>query len=322
MIKRVKESVYEYDKMNGHEDEINNIDNESLIPFNKGLEWAITRQNNLVIIDNDLTSIGIDILKNEINKIDEQSEIICISKYDDISSTDYTNKTILIVNNLIDWSVKDQRLLSHYINDQDYKNADDSTPMSSQVVIIGVVPSMAARHGIIDWLLHKFWICCSGVIPGTAPPNLVPSLESEETPTPTPTPTNIETHINHNIIQYIKDIMVHLRIHRLVVQGKGGGIHTNTLTDLILLSQCIAQDISQRNFVVPEDIKLACKWYLPWHLQVRDLTSLGDASLLYGSRPQFVEQYQAAIVATTAANNSSVEQLIVRDVLKRIVPPV
>ncbi|CAL9727703.1 maintenance of telomere capping protein 2 [Monosporozyma unispora] len=255
------------------------MDSELVLPYKYGMSWALKERRNIIIV-----SFSDEIIENS-KPIYNISEILANT----------ANNSTFTIPNLIDWDGKDQKHLVHYINDH----------VNDNVMIIGIIPEMEDRSKIIDWLLHKFWICCGG------------GHESVETHS-----RSESIHISNSLIQYIKDLMIHLRIHRLLVQGNGGGIHTGTLKDVILLGKCISGELHDRKFVIPEDIKQALMWYGPWHMKVLTKEQWDqDTSLLYGSRPQCVQQYFDT-VAGVRTGSVAKERLIIADVLKKVVPPI
>ncbi|CAL9736529.1 maintenance of telomere capping protein 2 [Monosporozyma servazzii] len=262
------------------------MNSATIIPYKYGISWALKERRNVIIVSS--SSIEKPAIEN--SKI--------IYKISELVGVNVDSDNIIIAN-LIEWDVTDQKRLVRYINDH----------VGDPVVIIGIIPDLDdGRSRIIDWLLHKFWICCDD--------------EDEDVEQP----HGSTVHINHSLVQYIKDLMIHMRMHRLVVQGNGGGVHTGTLKDVMLLSQCIANGLHGRDYVIPEDVKQAWHWYMPWHLRVLGQDQWDqDPSLLYGSKPQYVQQYfatAASAAATAVRTPLARERLIAGDVLKKVVPPI
>lgn len=173
-----------------------------------------------------------------------------------------------------------------------------------------------------DWLKHRFWLSFYER-PEPIPPS---PIHHESTIKPY---SSIDSQVTCKpaIQRYILDIMVHLRMHRMLNITKGGGVHTNSLRDLVQLAKLISYNKANKQFVTPEHIKIACQWYLPVHLElVRD--SSMDVSVLYGSKPDMVDGFLERIAQLKLAQSSMahnplfLETLIVRDVLKRVIPPV
>lgn len=263
------------------------MESQATLPYKYGISWALEERRNVIIVSSEETVVG---------------NSKTIYKITELLDADIEEYNILTIANLTEWDVDDQKRLVRYIND----HAGDS------VMIIGVIADLEAKDKIIDWLLHKFWICCDNRQDETAT-----ILHRDDAG------SNSAVHINYNLIQYIKDLMIHQRMHRLVVQGNGGGVHTGTLKDVVLLSKCISSKLHGRGYVIPEDVKQAWRWYMPWHLKVLGQDQWDqDPSLLYGSKPQYVQQYFAAGAPRTPAATLAREQLIVSDVLKKVVPPI
>lgn len=172
-----------------------------------------------------------------------------------------------------------------------------------------------------DWLKHRFWLSFSER-PEPIPPSPMQSKSQVENY------LSIDGHVTCKpaIRRYILDIMVHLRMHRMLDITKGGGVHTGSLEDVVQLAKLLSYKKYNKNFVIPEHVKLACQWYFPSHLElVRD--SSMDVSVLYGSKPEMVDGFLDKIAQLKLAQSSMahnplfLEALIVRDVLKRVVPP-
>ncbi|CAI4044670.1 Mtc2p SKDI_11G1170 [Saccharomyces kudriavzevii IFO 1802] len=194
------------------------------------------------------------------------------------------------------------------------------------------------------WLKHKFWFAC-------APPYLDFESSSE---------SNMSTRANtgdgattkeegqgsegkrsvvlneeanlddvfvgSNVRRYILDIMVHLRTHRLTYNARAGGVYTNSLDNMILLSRLIGLH-SGKMFVSPSHIKEASMWYFPMHLELVQRSSM-DSSLLYGSDPSLVDEMLEKLAkikheeVNEFENPLFLESLVVKNVLSKVVPPV
>lgn len=182
--------------------------------------------------------------------------------------------------------------------------------------------AMCSRITLEDWLKHKFWLACYEPYES----ELVSPLR-EDTPDPLKHVQYTDIHANRSIHRYILDVMIHLRMHRLVDTTKGGGIHTRSSADVLELSQLIALHKYKRKFVTPDHVKLACLWYFPMHLELLT-SSLMDTSVLYGSRPELVDGLLQRISelklrqSVELENPLFLERLVVLDVLKKVVPPV
>lgn len=265
------------------------------IPGKIGLKWGLQWRRNIIMLGSE-DDPGTPILPT-LERIYKVSDLKDIN-----NNTTKLSDNVYFIPNLIEWDIKEQKLLCHYINNH-----------GNKAIFIGYVPDISSKFSITDWLLHKFWICCGS----TNISNIACGWEKE-----TYDEQESSTYISPNLIQYIKDLMIHLRIHRLLVQGNGGGIHTGTLKDMILLSQCIAQDIGGRDYTVPSDVKQGLLWYAPWHLKLLQESQWDqDASLLYGSIPKYVQQFHAA-VAGVRTGPAGTERLIINDILSKVVPPV
>lgn len=205
-------------------------------------------------------------------------------------------------------------------------------------VYIGMVPWKAVTHNsgardllpkdilassikLQDWLKHRFWLSFS-----ESPELITPSPTQLETPVEPFRDFGAHVTCRPVIRRYVLDIMVHLRMHRMLDITKGGGVHAGSLNDVVQLAKLLSFDRFNKNFVTPEHVKLACQWYFPLHLElVRD--SSMDVSVLYGSKPDMVDGFLDKIAQLKLAQSSMahyplfLEALIVRDVLKKVVPP-
>ncbi|GCE97095.1 maintenance of telomere capping protein 2 [Zygosaccharomyces mellis] len=183
--------------------------------------------------------------------------------------------------------------------------------------------ALSSRITSEDWLKHKFWFA-----------SYEPNENELFSPLTETTSESIggeiqytDVHVNRSIHRYILDIMIHLRMHKLVDTTKGGGIHTSALKDVLILSQLIALCRFKKRFVTPEHVKLACIWYFPLHIEILKGSTM-DASVLYGSRPELVEGMLKCIAdvklskTVETENPLFLETVVVQDVLNRVVPPV
>ncbi|AQZ16224.1 MTC2 (YKL098W) [Zygosaccharomyces parabailii] len=185
-----------------------------------------------------------------------------------------------------------------------------------------VEAALSSRITLEDWLKHKFWLACYEPFE-----NELVSPMRESTPEPLKNIRYTEVHANRSIHRYILDVMIHLRMHRLVDTTKGGGVHTGSSADVLELSQMIAIYKYKRQFVTPDHVKQACIWYFPMHLELLT-SSLMDTSVMYGSKPELVDGLLSRIAevklkeSVELENPLFLETLVVRDVLKKVVPPV
>ncbi|QHS74497.1 Mtc2p [Saccharomyces paradoxus] len=193
------------------------------------------------------------------------------------------------------------------------------------------------------WLKHKFWFAC-------APPYLdfesstessihtradsgagIAREEEQEPEGKKSVILNEEANLNDIFVgstvkRYILDIMVHLRTHRLTYNAKAGGVYTNSLDDVVLLSRLIGLH-SGKMFVSPSHVKEASKWYFPMHLELVQRSSM-DSSLLYGSDPSLVDEMLEKLAkikyeeVNEFENPLFLESLVVKNVLSKVVPPV
>lgn len=169
--------------------------------------------------------------------------------------------------------------------------------------------------GLRDWLKHRFWIAC-----------FAPNEQEILTIGPAKNLSYREVHCGPMIRRYILDVMVHLRMHRFVDITKGGGIPTSALNDVIVLSQLVSIDKFEKKFLTPEHVKVACLWYFPLHIELLKGSAM-DTTVLYGSRPQMVDDFLEKLYKLGQSESSKIdnplflETLIVQDVLSKIVPP-
>lgn len=172
-----------------------------------------------------------------------------------------------------------------------------------------------------DWLKHRFWIACfepdQNEVVTIKPNNTGDALNI----------TYMDVNVHPSVRRYILDIMIHLRMHRLVDITKGGGVHTGSLKDVIILSKLISMDKFKKSFVTPEHVKMACTWYFPMHLELVRSSAM-DVTVLYGSKPNLVDGIleKIAHLKLTESNHLQnplfLETLVVKDVIKKVVPPV
>lgn len=182
--------------------------------------------------------------------------------------------------------------------------------------------ALSSRITSEDWLKHKFWFACC-----EPNENELFSPLMEATPESPAELQYTDVHVNRSIHRYILDVMIHLRMHKLVDTTKGGGVHTSALRDVLALSQLIALYRFKKRFVTPEHVKLACTWYFPLHIEILKASTM-DASVLYGSRPELVEGMLKCIAdvklskTVETENPLFLETVVVQDVLNKVVPPV
>ncbi|KAL3234852.1 Maintenance of telomere capping protein 2 [Nakaseomyces bracarensis] len=213
--------------------------------------------------------------------------------------------------------------------------------------------------GFEDWIRHKFWLVTTIEIPTIKPVIEVedvdeqqsfdsvvytkekknsngPAVEKEvdeedgDKDVDDEVTKNYEgyenIHIQASLRRYLLDIMVHIRTHRLSFNARGGGVHKNSYSDIIILSRLIAIR-DNRKFVTPQHVRLASMWYFPSQLSIID-DSMKDNSILYGSKPELVRELMKRLVfvrnkkIVEMNNPLFIEALIVRNAIKKIVPPV
>ncbi|CAR29904.1 hypothetical protein ZYGR_0AD05940 [Zygosaccharomyces rouxii] len=182
--------------------------------------------------------------------------------------------------------------------------------------------ALSSRITSEDWLKHKFWFACYEPDENEVFSPLIGALpESLEKAQYT------DVHANRSIHRYILDVMIHLRMHKLLDTTKGGGIHTSALRDVLALSQLLALYRFNKAFVTPEHVKLACIWYFPLHVEFLKGSAM-DTSVLYGSRPELVDGLLKCIADVKLSNTVETENplfletIVVQDVLNKVVPPV
>lgn len=191
--------------------------------------------------------------------------------------------------------------------------------MESSARDLDVDETLRSNVNLRDWLKHRFWLACYDLHQGLTIPS---PLEVEDFKTIDP-----QVSCKHSIRRYILDIVVHLRMHRLLDTTKGGGAHTGSLNDVVALAKLLSYHKFNKRFVTPDHVKMACVWYFPLHLELIRNASM-DISVLYGSKPDMVDGFlekisQLKVAQSNMAQNPLfLETLIVKDVLKRVVPPV
>ena len=132
-------------------------------------------------------------------------------------------------------------------------------------------------------------------------------------------------HLESSLRRYVLDIMVHLRMHRLIYHGKGGGVGTDALADVLLLAKFISLDLGNP-YVTPREIKKACRWYFPMHLILISKPSQ-DTTLLYGSKLSLVQDFVNSIVRVAEIKSGDMEtplfleSLVTDNVLSKVIPP-
>lgn len=292
---------------------------QEFIPYRYGLKWAVQMRRNAIIIspNNNYDNLKID-----------GSTVICNMTVLNNNSSKNSNHNIYIIPNITEWNIDDQKMLCHYINDHmmDFSirssHSNDSMKNESRkndTMFICLIPSFEARFKIMDWLLHKFWICCEEEKDAKKGEG---TQHNSNNDTEKGKSITGPLHVSPSLIQYIKDLMIHLRMHRLLVPGKGGGIHTGTLNDMIMLCGLISSNIYGRAYIIPEDIKQGFKWYMPWHMiPLKPDQWRLDTSLLYGSDPLYVQQFHE-VVSSVRTESGALERCIIDDVLKNVIPPI
>ncbi|CCK68313.1 Mtc2p KNAG_0A06560 [Huiozyma naganishii CBS 8797] len=197
---------------------------------------------------------------------------------------------------------------------------------------------LQSKLKINDWLRHKFWFACSMPKSDSINSSLSSGYFSEAESLTDMGAKDIvrkqrigdlgysEVHIEPSLRRYVLDVMVHLRIHRLTVHGKGGGVHTGCLEDILTLAQLMCLD-DNKEFVTPREIKQAMRWYFPVHLML--ITNpLLDTSILYGSKIRLIDEFLSKVArmkqqkSLELENPLILESLVVQDVLSKVVPPI
>lgn len=184
---------------------------------------------------------------------------------------------------------------------------------------LDVDQALKSAVSLRDWLRHRFWLACYDVHTGHSIPR----------PTEVEPFTSIDSQVSckDSIRRYILDILIHLRMHRMLDITKGGGAHTGSLHDIVALAKLLSYYKFAKRFVTPEHVKTACVWYFPLHLELVRNSSM-DISILYGSKPGMVDGFLQKIAQLKAAQSDMahnplfLETLIVKDVLRKVVPPV
>ncbi|CAI1539953.1 hypothetical protein SEUBUCD646_0K01230 [Saccharomyces eubayanus] len=259
----------------------------------------------------------------------DQAKLVRVMRESEISSERAQSGRIFI--GVIHWS--NQTPPSSATKDGD----DASKPTAKTRVFLP-----ACIH-IDGWLKHKFWFACapphlnfdsfSESSISTRATNNTEATKEEEQESADKRPVGVDEEANlddvfvgTNVKRYILDIMVHLRTHRLTYNAKAGGVYTNSLDDVILLSRLISLH-SGKMFVAPSHVKKASMWYFPMHLEPVRRSSM-DSSLLYGSDPNLVDEMLEKLgkikfeEVNEFENPLFLESLVVKNVIGKVVPPV
>lgn len=324
---------------------------EKLPDLSSCLKYCITAKKNLIYFykkqENDVngnanidTERQANIIKNTIERgyMDDGIKCSVVKKIPEEeleSSTDKgpPNIEILIIPNidsldddaqirLVQMMTQGHRLFIGMISwegEQGTQNKDDDHKTTPRDIDINKV--LASHITLRDWLKHRFWIACfepnQNEVVATKTNNTGDALNI----------TYMDVNVHPSVRRYILDIMVHLRMHRLVDITKGGGVHTGSLKDVITLSKLISMDKFKKSFVTPEHVKMACTWYFPMHLELVRSSSM-DVTVLYGSKPNLVDgilekiAHLKLIKSNDLQNPLFLETLAVKDVIKKVVPPV
>ncbi|AMD18872.1 HBL030Wp [Eremothecium sinecaudum] len=181
----------------------------------------------------------------------------------------------------------------------------------SDLVCIGTIKRAA---GLSGFLKSCFWFATQGP-QGDIVGNKITGKS----------PNNVSVHVA--LKRYILDIIIHIRMHRLVVTAKGGGAGMNSLQDIIDLSQwMVAKNASSRKqFVTPDVIQQASVWYFPLHMELLK-EPFHDSSVLYASDVKLVEelinQLKKLALRVGRDNPLMLEIIVVKDVLSKVVPAI
>lgn len=164
---------------------------------------------------------------------------------------------------------------------------------------------------MIPYLRHQFWFACGERLGQW---QALPVTESV-----------VDSIFMHNSIRrYILDLIVHLRMHRLSKPGQGGGAHSRSLNDMVLLCKWIALT-SGSSFITPDMAQVACEQYFPWHLQLIE-SAKEESSTMYGSQEEVVEELISrfdtfGIKMAQEYMNPLFKQLcVVQSVMKDVIP--
>ncbi|AGO10425.1 AaceriABL031Wp [[Ashbya] aceris (nom. inval.)] len=125
--------------------------------------------------------------------------------------------------------------------------------------------------------------------------------------------------------RYVLDILIHIRMHRLLDHSQAGGASSSSADDVLDLCQWLCSvNHPTKTFVTPDDVQQACAWYFPMHLDVIRLPQQ-ESSVLYGTSMKVAEDLLSGLhtflkKTETAHNPLLLETLIVQDVLNKVVP--
>ncbi|SSD60586.1 uncharacterized protein SCODWIG_02347 [Saccharomycodes ludwigii] len=282
-------------------------DFDSLPPLST-LNWKSEETNN------NSNNILVDSIDNTIGnpyKIGEKTS------FED-TKIDYK---FIVISHLQKFTNIQMNRLAHYL--QKLKRINELPESQTKYITIGIVnyENESIKFKVISTpFLHKqFWLYCLLLEEGSfkithshfPPPVLFKKYQNALLSSF----NNNDKHIvrfNPNLRQYILDIIIHLRMHRFNVQGKGGGCSTKFVSDVILLSQCLAlflgNTYNSRNYnetfdllVTPDIIKIACLWYLPFHLK----TSLAATAFSQNDKIASIFMTRANISSSTDSSYSS-----------------
>ncbi|AAS50740.2 ABL031Wp [Eremothecium gossypii ATCC 10895] len=127
--------------------------------------------------------------------------------------------------------------------------------------------------------------------------------------------------------RYVLDVLVHIRMHRLLDHSQAGGASSSSAEDVLDLCRWLCSaNHPEKTFVTPDDVQQACAWYFPMHLDVIRLPQQ-EASVLYGTSMKFAEDLLIGLrtflkKTGTVDNPLLLETLIVQEVLGKVVPAI
>ncbi|CCE62539.1 hypothetical protein TPHA_0C03880 [Tetrapisispora phaffii CBS 4417] len=324
---------------------------KTLVAFRNILQFSIILRRSFVcIINEDQQNIdqtlllkNSEIIETRIGEDYEGIDIEILDKFEIIPPVHRQRIKISIISNVEDLESKDQINLVRYLRAPGLNH-----------IFIGLLyfdcTNARTKETIAtqDWLRNSIWMSC--VIKDMKHIEMYDELLSSGNNDTRYAKINLaqqrlldDIHVDPRVKRYVLDVIVHLRMHTLSYKQKGGGIHPRSLEDVILLSKVIRlsqfaavelktstndPDVKKKTptlYIMSEHIRLAALMYFPFHLiLIRD--SSMDVSVSYGSNKEliddFIEKLHTINDAVDRQNPLLIQEIVIRDVLRKVIPPI
>ncbi|SCU94733.1 LADA_0G10748g1_1 [Lachancea dasiensis] len=279
----------------------------TLPPIGAALPAALAFRKNLVCYTEDASTV-VEYLQN----LKLQYLL-----WDDYDCIDVKNKpdvgTVLILPNIDKILILQQDKLAKYLQTM----ASQKTAFFTAIATVSLDFSPYAN--MTAYLKRQFWFACGE-------PRIQDLVELSLQELAPLREALAQIHVQPSIRRYILDVVVHLRVHRFAKQATGGGCSSRALGDMLDLCQTLAL-AQERQFVVPDLVRLAAQWYFPFHIELIQDPS-HEISLQFGSDPDIVAQvlYKLQDFSIQRAEKTKYplyfQYMVLRDVLHRVVPPI